>query len=181
MATVTTQHDPGSRTVVIRAAVAADAEQIAAIYNFYVANTVITFEEEPVSAQAMLARMNDVTGLGLPWLVCEVDGQLAGYSHATRWKARSAYRHSVETTIYLKQGFEGRGIGKQLYGALLPVLSSKGVHAVIGGAALPNAASVALHESLGFEQVATFRQVGFKFGRWVDVAYWQLLLNTEST
>jgi len=160
----------------IRAASPADAEQIARIYNYYVANTIITFEEHPVSADDMSARIADVQGQGLPWLVAEVDGSVVGYSYATRWKARSAYRHSVETTIYLKDGLAGRGIGKPLYAALLPILRQQGMHAVIGGAALPNDSSVALHESLGFERVATFRQVGFKHDRWVDVAYWQLTL-----
>ena len=160
----------------IRAASPADAEQIALIYNFYVANTVITFEEKAVSIDEMSARIAEVQGQGLPWLVAAAGGEIVGYSYATRWKSRSAYRHSVETTIYLKDGLNGRGIGKSLYSALFPILRQQGMHAVIGGAALPNAASVALHESLGFERVATFRQVGFKHDRWVDVAYWQLLL-----
>lgn len=158
----------------IRPAVAADADAIAAIYNYYIANTVITFEEDPVAAPTMATRISEVQGQGLPWLVAERAGALVGYSYATRWKARSAYRHSVESTIYLRHGSEGRGSGRALYAALLSTLKSAGIHAVIGGAAMPNAASVALHEKLGFEHVGTFRQVGFKQGRWVDVAYWQL-------
>jgi L-amino acid N-acyltransferase YncA len=160
----------------VRAATSADAAAIAAIYNHYVARTVITFEEEEVPAQAMAARIADVQAQDLPWLVAQQDGAVLGYSYASRWKARSAYRFSVETTIYLRPGHEGRGLGKQLYSALLDILKTKGIHAVIGGAAQPNPASAALHESLGFERAATFRQVGFKRGRWVDVAYWQLVL-----
>ncbi len=160
----------------VRAATSADAAAIAAIYNHYVARTVITFEEEEVPAQAMAARIADVQAQDLPWLVAQQDGAVLGYSYASRWKARSAYRFSVETTIYLRPGHEGRGLGKQLYSALLDILKAKGIHAVIGGAAQPNPASVALHESLGFARVATFRQVGFKHGGWVDVAYWQLVL-----
>ena len=167
--------DPGS-AVRIRAASSDDAAALAGIYNYYVANTVVTFEEEPVSAAGMSTRVADVQGIGLPWLVAELDGGVVGYSYAQRWKARSAYRHSVETTIYLRNGAEGRGIGKVLYAALLPILREGKIHSVIGGVALPNPASVALHETLGFEQVARFRQVGFKHGRWVDVAYWQLVL-----
>jgi len=162
--------------VLVRAAAESDAEDIAAIYNFYVENSVITFEEERVTAEEMSGRIRDVQGQGLPWLVAEIDGMVAGYSYASKWKSRGAYRHSVETTIYLKNGLEGRGTGKRLYSALLPILRSRNIHAVIGGAALPNPASVSLHESLGFERVATFRQVGFKHGRWVDVAYWELVL-----
>lgn len=168
--------EPANLEFAIRAASPADAEQIAHIYNFYVANTVITFEEKAVSVDEMSARIAEVQGQGLPWLVAVTSGEIVGYSYATRWKSRSAYRHSVETTIYLKDGVSGRGIGKTLYSALFPILRQQGMHAVIGGAALPNAASVALHERLGFERVATFRQVGFKHDRWIDVAYWQLLL-----
>lgn len=159
----------------VRAATAADAAAIADIYNYYVANTVVTFEEAPVSATDMSARIAEVQGTGLPWLVGVKDG-VVGYCYATRWKSRSAYRHSVETTIYLANGVAGRGMGRVLYSAMLPILRAAGIHAVIGGVALPNAASVALHEKLGFEQVARFRQVGLKHGHWVDVAYWQLIL-----
>lgn len=167
--------------VLIRAATSADAGPIADIYNYYVANTVITFEEQAVSAVEMAARVAEVGSQGLPWLVAELGGDVVAYSYASRWKARSAYRFAVETTVYLKHGIQGRGIGKAVYGALLPILKAKGIHAVIGGAALPNPASMALHARLGFEQVATFRQVGFKHGRWVDVAYWQLILRPDAS
>ena len=160
----------------VRAAIATDADAIARIYNYYVENTVITFEEEAVSAADMAARIAEAQGLSLPWLVAEVDGSVAGYAYARRWRPRSAYRYSAETTIYLARGYEGRSIGTTLYSALLPLLRERGIHVAIGGVALPNDASVALHEKLGFERVATFRQVGFKHDRWVDVAYWQLVL-----
>jgi phosphinothricin acetyltransferase len=159
-----------------RPAEPADAEAIARIYNHYIQNTVITFEEQTVTAQIMAARMEEVRAHSLPWLVAVTAGKVVGFAYASRWKVRSAYRHSVEATIYLEHGRGGHGIGRMLYAALLPILKDAGIHAVIGGAALPNDASVALHEKLGFERVATFRQVGFKHGRWVDVAYWQRLL-----
>jgi phosphinothricin acetyltransferase len=161
---------------IVRSASEADAEAIARIYNYYIRNTVVTFEDEPVTVQAMTARVAEVQKLSLPWLVAEAKDEMVGYAYANHWKTRSAYRFSVETTVYIQHGLEGRGIGKTLYSALLPILRARGVHVAIGGAALPNAASAALHESLGFEQVATFRQVGFKHDRWVDVAYWQLVL-----
>ena len=167
-------------SLAIRAATPADAEHIADIYNYYVANTVITFEETAVSAAEMATRIAEIQDQGLPWLVAELDGQLTGYSHAGKWKSRSAYRYSIETTIYLRNGLEGRGIGTRLYAALLPILESCGVHAVMGGAALPNPASEALHQRLGFQRVATFHQVGFKHGKWVDVAYWQRILDAGS-
>jgi phosphinothricin acetyltransferase len=163
-------------TVVVRPALAADAQGIARIYNYYIHNTVITFEEEPVSPEAILKRMAEVEGASLPWLVAELESLVVGYGYATRWKARSAYRNSVETTIYLEHGREGAGIGTKLYSELLSMLRVRGVHVAIGGAALPNEASIALHEKFGFERVATFRQVGFKHDKWIDVAYWQLLL-----
>jgi len=172
--------DSASAGLTIRPATLVDAEQVARIYNYYIENTVITFEESAVSAPEMSGRIADVQAKGLPWLVAELDGSVVGYCYATPWKVRSAYRHSVETTIYLKCGLGGRGIGRTLYSALLSALQKHGIHAVMGGAALPNAASVALHESLGFERVATFRQVGFKHGQWVDVAYWQLIFPITS-
>jgi phosphinothricin acetyltransferase len=161
----------------VRPATAADAEAIARIYNYYVANTVITFEEEAVPAPDMAARIAEALSLSLPWLVAEVEGAIVGYAYARRWRPRSAYKYSAETTIYLERGCEGRRIGTTLYSALLPLLRERGIHVAIGGVALPNDASVALHEKLGFERVATFRQVGFKHERWVDVAYWQLVLS----
>jgi L-amino acid N-acyltransferase YncA len=167
---------PVMTNVVVRPASAADAESIARIYNHYIQNTVITFEEEPVAAQTMATRVADVQGLSLPWLVAEIENVIIGYAYATKWKARSAYRYSVETTIYLQHGCAGRGIGTTLYSELLRNLREHGIHVAIGGAAVPNEASVALHEKLGFEHVGTFRQVGFKHDRWVDVAYWQLAL-----
>jgi L-amino acid N-acyltransferase YncA len=165
-----------SMNIRVRSALATDAEVIARIYNYYIHNTVITFEEEPVSAQTMAARVADTQNASLPWLVAELGGSPVGYAYANKWKVRSAYRYSVETTIYLEHGHEGRGIGKRLYSELLSLLRVRGIHVAIGGTALPNEASVALHEKLGFERVATFRQVGFKHDRWVDVAYWQLVL-----
>jgi phosphinothricin acetyltransferase len=160
----------------IRPATAEDAEAIARIYNFYIRNTVVTFEEESVSAQAMMARMSEVQSADLPWLVADFESRVVGYAYAGKWKLRSAYRYSVETTIYLEHGREGGGIGTKLYTELLSILRTRGFRVAIGGAALPNEASAKLHAKLGFEHVATFHQVGFKHDRWVDVAYWQVLL-----
>ena len=101
---------------------------------------------------------------------------VVGYVSAAKWKGRSAYRFSVESTIYLDHRSTGQGIGTKLYGQLFSILRSRSIHVVIGGIALPNAASVALHERLGFTKVAHFAEVGFKFGRWVDVGYWQVTL-----
>jgi L-amino acid N-acyltransferase YncA len=161
---------------VIRQAVPTDAEAIARIYNHYIRDTVITFEEEPVSCSEMAERIAEVSSASLPWLVAEQDGTVLGYAVASKWKGRSAYRFSVETTIYLAPNCLGRGIGTRLYQPLLKQLKDLRLHVAIGGIALPNAASLALHEKLGFRKVAEFAEVGFKFRRWIDVGYWQLTL-----
>jgi L-amino acid N-acyltransferase YncA len=163
----------------IRDAVANDAEAIGAIYNRYVQETSISFEQEPVSAADMAARIAAVQASGLPWIVFDDDAGLAGYAYASLWRARPAYRLSVETTIYLLPARAGAGLGSRLYAHLLERLRAHGCHLAIGGIALPNAASVALHERAGFTKVAHFSEVGFKFGRWVDVGYWQLKLTED--
>jgi phosphinothricin acetyltransferase len=162
--------------VTIREAAPADAKAIARVYNPYVRETTISFEEAEVTAAEMGARMRDVAAAGLPWLVAVREGTVVGYAYATKWKARSAYRFSVETSVYLDAAARGAGIGRTLYEALFPALRERGVHAAIGGIALPNEASIALHERLGMKKVAQFEQVGFKFGRWIDVGYWQIVL-----
>ncbi len=158
---------------VIRLATPDDAAAIAAIYNPYILDSVITFEEIPVEASDIRERMITVSERGLPWLISEVDGQVLGYAYADRWRTRTAYRYSVESAIYLDRKVAGQGIGSLLYQALLDALQENGMHAVIAGITLPNAASVALHESLGFRKVAHFPSVGLKFGQWLDVGYWQ--------
>lgn len=157
----------------IRGVAEADHEAVARIYNHYVANTIVTFEEEPVRAEEMAVRVQEVRDAGLPWLVAEVNDEVVGYACASRWKGRCAYRFTVEVTVYLDPHHAGKGLGSMLYGELLPILRSNGTHVVIGGIALPNDASVALHEKFGMEKVAHFREVGYKLGRWVDVGYWQ--------
>lgn len=157
----------------IRSAHPSDAEAIVGIYNHYVANTTITFEEQPVSAEEMRRRVDVIQAAGLPWLVLEEAGQLLGYAYASKWKERSAYRYSVEISVYLKHGIQARGLGSRLYEALFSALAERGIHAAMGGIVLPNEASVRLHEKFGMKQVAHFEQVGYKFGQWLDVGYWQ--------
>lgn len=158
---------------ILRPATSIDAPDIAAIYNHYIAHTTITFEEQAVTGAEMAERIASVHAQKLPWLVLEQNGAILGYAYATPWRARSAYRHSVEATVYLAHDIQRQGHGKRLYAQLLEELQARGLHAVIGGIALPNDASVGLHEHLGFRQVAQFREVGQKFGAWIDVGYWQ--------
>jgi phosphinothricin acetyltransferase len=158
--------------VTIRLASANDCGAIAAIYNYYVLESTISFEEEAVSVEEMTARFGE-TSAALPWLVA-VDGvRILGYAYASKWKGRCAYRYSAEATVYLEKGSSGQGLGTRLYTALFDILRAQGLHTVIGGIALPNPASVALHEKMGLKKAAHFSEVGFKFGRWIDVGYWQ--------
>jgi phosphinothricin acetyltransferase len=159
----------------IRTCTPADAAAICEIYNRYVRETVITFEEAPVAADEMARRIADVTAR-LPWLVAEDVGAIVGYAYATPWRARAAYRFSVESTVYVAQGEMRRGVGTALYRELLAALRRLDVHCVVGGIALPNAASVALHEKLGFKKIGQFVEIGRKLDRWVDVGYWELIL-----
>jgi phosphinothricin acetyltransferase len=125
----------------------------------------------------MLKRIKKVTDVNLPWLVIEENDSLVGYAYATPWKARSAYRFSVEATVYLSPTQQGKGLGTLLYQALFSALKQQSIHAIMGGITLPNPASIALHEKLGMTKVAHFQQVGFKFDQWLDTGYWQLTLN----
>jgi L-amino acid N-acyltransferase YncA len=159
----------------IRPATTDDAAQICDIYNHYVMQTTITFEERLVVPDDMTQRMTEVLET-LPWLVCEEDGKVRGFAYANKWKGRCAYRYSAESTVYLDPIATGKGVGSQLYQVLLADLCQRGMHTVIGGIALPNEASVALHENLGFQKVAHFKEVGRKFETWIDVGYWQLTL-----
>jgi len=156
----------------IRPVTPVDAKAILAIYNPFVLASTVTFEEVAVTPDDMAARIRAVTAT-LPWLGFEVGGVLAGYAYATQWKPRSAYRHTVESAIYVDPTHGRRGIGRKLYEALFVQLRARSIHAVLGGIALPNDPSVALHEQLGFEQVGHLREVGFKLGQWVDVGYWE--------
>ncbi|MGL6159284.1 arsinothricin resistance N-acetyltransferase ArsN1 family B [Microbulbifer sp.] len=161
----------------IRQVAKTDVPTICSIYNHYVLNSTVTFEESEVAVPEMEERTSEIEHSGLPWLVAEHSGEVLGYAYASKWKGRCAYRFSVETTVYLAPGAGGKGIGSLLYQALFDALAEKGLHSVIGGVALPNPASVALHEKLGMEKIAHFREVGFKFGQWIDVGYWQKILN----
>lgn len=152
-----------------------DAEAIAVIYNHYILSTIVTFEEEAISIGEMANRLASHP-VGFPWLVFEENNKILGYAYASKWKPRAGYKYSAESTVYLSPQAVGRGIGSKLYTALLEILKKKNFHAVYGGIALPNPASIALHEKFGFEKVAHFKEQGFKFDKWIDVAYWQLLL-----
>jgi phosphinothricin acetyltransferase len=153
----------------------ADAAQIAEIYNYYVRNTHHTFETDAIDTGEMQQRV-DAISENYPFLIAEEnDGEIFGYAYATIYKERAAYKHSAEVSVYVKNNLRRKGTGALLYQKLFDALSATELHAIIAGIALPNDASVRLHEKFGFEKVAHFREVGFKFGRWIDVGYWELI------
>jgi len=159
----------------IRNATIADAEAIAAIYNYYIAETTATFEEEPVTIAEIETRIRETLG-ALPWVVAEIDGRVVAYAYASRWKSRCAYRFAVESTVYVDRAHPRKGLGTLLYRELIEQLRACGMHSVLAGITLPNNPSVALHEKMGFQKVGQFREVGWKFNRWIDVGYWELFL-----
>ena len=157
----------------IRPATLDDAAAIAQIYAPYVTDTPITFETEVVSAAQIAERMQVGEGL-YPWFVAaEAGDAVIGYAYAAQFRTRAAYRFAVETTIYLEPSEQGRGLGTELYGALLDQLAAQNFTQAIGVIALPNEASVGVHERVGFKHMGTYRQVGYKLGRWHDVGLWQ--------
>ncbi len=159
----------------LRPVTPADAEEICSIYNYYIENSTISFEEIPVTSGEMSQQIL-AGSKNFPWLVIEKEGVIHGYTYASKWRVRSAYRHSVEASVYLSPHSVGKSFGSILYECLLNQLVELGVHVVISGIALPNQASVRLHEKMGFRKVAHFEQVGFKKDQWIDVGYWQKLL-----
>lgn len=152
-----------------------DAPSVCAIYNHYIAHTVITFEESPVSVADMQQRILNIQA-SYPWLVYEEQGMLQGYAYACKWKDRSAYKHTAEITVYLHPEHTKKGLGSILYQALIEQLAQKNIHVLLACIAIPNTASEKLHNRFGFRQVAHMREVGFKFGRWLDIGYWQKTL-----
>jgi len=158
----------------------ADSAAIATIYNHYVATTAVTFETEPVDAVTMAQRVAQVQQHQLPWLVLYRGDTLSGYAYATKWRERAAYQHSVEVSVYLAPEAVGQGFGMLLYQHLFARLDQLHIHAIMAGIALPNTASIALHEKFGLKKVAHFAQVGRKFGQWLDVGYWQLVVGDQT-
>lgn len=163
----------------IRAVKLEDSKEIAEIYNYYILNSCVTFEELAISTEEMRGRI-EAAHLKFPWLVFEKDQEILGYAFSSVWKPRLANKHTVESTVYLKKEATKMGIGSLLYAALINQLTDFGFHAVIGGISLPNEASVALHEKFGFEKIAQFKEVGYKFKKWIDVGYWELLINKKN-
>lgn len=152
---------------------AEDAAAISEIYNYYVTDTVVTFEIDPIDAKTMRQRIEEISAR-FPYLVYEQDGKVLGYCYASTWRSRAAFDHTVETTVYLHKEWIGKGLGHLLYQELVGRLRTANFHVAVAGITLPNTQSVALHEKFGFRKVAHFTEVGNKFGKWLDVGFWEL-------
>lgn len=162
----------------IRPSTDRDVPAITEIYSWNVLNGVGTWEEVPPSQAEIGKRREAVLALGLPWVVAEVDGVVVGYAYAGPFRTRSGYRYTVEDSVYVAPGAQGRGVGRAMLEAVLGECRRLGVHQVIAGIGdSGNAASIALHSALGFERVGVFPNSGYKFGRWLDVVWMQLAMN----
>jgi len=161
--------------ITIRPALPTDAARFAAIYAPFVTDSWISFELDPPDEVEMVRRIADY-GSSHGWLAAQVDGVVAGYAYGSPHRSRGAYATSCDVAVYLDPGFARRGIGRALCLDLLATLSTRGFHAAFAGIALPNEASIGLHEGLGFAPVGVYREVGWKLGGWRDVGWWQRLL-----
>lgn len=162
--------------LLFRVATPGDAPAIAAIYAPYVRDTIISFETEPPD-EAEIARRIERLGAQYPWLVAEQGDAIVGYAYGSEHRARAAYRWSADATAYVDASAQRRGIGRALYRRLFALLHAQGCVNAFAGIALPNAASVGLHEAMGFRPIGVYRQVGWKLGAWRDVGWWQLVLS----
>ena len=163
--------------VTLRDGLASDAPALLEIYRPIVEQTTISFELEPPGTDEFAARIEKAVA-GYAWLVADIDGRPAGYAYATSFRAREAYRHSVETTVYVDPGRRGGRVGSVLYQELFCRLGRLGYVSAFAGITLPNEASVAFHEANGFSAIGVFPKAGFKFDRWCDVGFWYRPLPT---
>lgn len=162
----------------IRKVTKEDAETIAHIYNHYICETTISFETEQLSTQDMEKRIAEISA-SYPYLVYESGGKVLGYCYAHAWKERAAYRNTLETTVYLASNATGKGVGTELMRRLIDECRGGGFKSLIACITADNTASRTLHEHLGFKQASLFKSVGRKFGRWLDVVDYELLLKDD--
>ena len=153
-----------------------DAKDITEIYNYYIENTVITFQTDLLSVEETEKKIEEILLKGFPYIVYEENNEVIGYAYAGVWRDRKAYEITLETSIYLDQSKIKKGIGRQLYKELIERSRQIGVHSLIGGVSVPNEGSKKLHLEFGFELLGTFKEVGQKFNKYVSVEFWQLML-----
>jgi L-amino acid N-acyltransferase YncA len=163
-------------SVNVRVATPSDAEAVAAIYAPIVSETVTSFEAEPPTTREMAKRIAETLRTH-PWLVVERGAKIIGYAYASKHRDRSAYRWSVDVAVYVSEEARRSGLGRALYEALIAILQEQGFRSAFAGIALPNAASVGLHEAVGFKPLGIYKDAGFKLGQWHDVGWWRLGLS----
>ena len=156
-----------------------DAADIAAIYNYYITETIITFETEEIDTAEMENRIKKILEAGYPFIIHEENNKITGYAYVGKFRERSAYSESLETSIYLDINEKGRGIGRKLYKRLIELSQEAGVHVLIGVVSYPNLASQRLHESVGFEKAGVIKEAGKKFGKYIDVEFWSYILGKD--
>jgi phosphinothricin acetyltransferase len=167
-------------SAMLRLASRKDAPQIADLYRPFVIGTPISFEATAPDNEEMASRIVTVTAR-YPWLVCEVDGQIAGYAYASQHRVRFHYQWSIDCSVYVDEGFRKMGIATALYTSLLTIVQAQGYVCAFAGITLPNEASVGFHESVGFEKLGVYNNVGFKLDRWHSVGWWQMELQLPKT
>lgn len=153
-----------------------DAKEIVNIYNYYINNTVVTFEEKELSIKEMEERIIEKKKHN-PWIVYEEDGKVIGYAYLSTWNPRISFRYTSEISIYFDINNLGKGRGTKLFKELIDLAPSYNVHTIVSAITMPNDVSVNLHKKAGFKQVAEFKEVGFKQNRWLDLGHFQLILN----
>ena len=161
----------------IRPATPADAPELLEIYRPIVETTAISFELTPPSVETFAAKIAAIVE-SHAWLVLEEQSEILGYAYASTHRERAAYKHAVETSVYVHPEHLGKGVARQVYFALFAALDPVRFHNAYAGISLPNDASIALHKTLGFTPIGVFREIGFKFGRWHDVSWWQRNIQT---
>ena len=162
---------------IIRDLQLSDADAICRIYNYYIKNTVITFEEDVVSIDIMRERIKKILKKEYPYIIYEENNRVLGYAYLNNWRDRSAFNITLETSIYIGHEYTGKGIGTLLYSKLIEKAKLLDIHSVIGCISLPNPNSQKLHERLNFKLVGNFKEAGKKNGKLIDVEFWQLTLN----
>lgn len=160
----------------IRDVTLADAKSIADIYNYYIENTIVTFEYDPVTEDDIKSRILKVQKKGFPYFVYEENGEVIGYAYLNNWRERVAYDITLETSVYLDHNITGKGLGSVLYQELIEQAKRINIHSLIGVISLPNETSQKLHQKFGFSLIGNFRESGVKFGKLIDVEFWQLIL-----
>ena len=161
--------------IIVRPATIKDAEAILGIYTPYITDTYISFETEVPAIKEFSERIENIMK-NYPYLVCEVDGKVVGYAYASKHRERAAYKYSADVSVYIAAAYKRRGIGKALYVKLFELLKEQGIYTVYAGITLPNNTSIGLHKSMGFNEVGVYHKVGFKHGRWHDVAWFEKVL-----